>query len=80
MPEYKINRKNILGVDIILVEGPQGVGKTSFVASLLSKDYRYHHKERTKQATAFRNRMVCLVLFKSFLPKKEKRIHTPNNA
>lgn len=55
MTEFKVDRKNILGVDIILVEGPQGVGKTSFVVSLLSKDYKYHHKERTKSATEFSN-------------------------
>lgn len=55
--EYKINKKNILGVDVILVEGPQGVGKTSFVFSLLSQDYKYYGKKRTKLATEFSNEL-----------------------
>lgn len=57
MSEFKINRKNVLGVDVILVEGPQGVGKTSFVFSLISQDYKYHGKKRTKLATEFSNEL-----------------------
>lgn len=53
MPEYKINRKNILGVDIIMVHGQQGKGKTCFCFEILSQDYHYHGKERTKLATKF---------------------------
>ena len=51
--EFKINRKNILGVDCILVEGNQGVGKTSAIAGFINLDYKYHSKKRTKLATEF---------------------------
>ncbi len=57
MSEYKINRKNILGVDCILIEGPQGVGKTSFAFSIMGQDYKYHHKTRTRLATEFSNEL-----------------------
>ncbi len=53
MKDFKLNRKNMLGVEIICVEGPQGVGKTSFVFSIMSKDYKYHHKTRTRNAEEF---------------------------
>lgn len=57
MPEFKINCKNILGVDIIMVHGKQGAGKTCFCFELMSQDHKYHSKERTKQATKFTNEL-----------------------
>ena len=51
--QYKITKKSMLGVDVILVEGPQGIGKTQVIASMIGDDYKYHHKTRTKQAEDF---------------------------